>query len=91
MLDNNDVALLKGMFGEILVDNNNVFKTEIKQEFRQGLAQALVENNHVLKREIRDEVHSLIAASETRIITQIADLLHESVFPQITQLQAKLA
>lgn len=75
MLDNNDIALLKGMFEA--------------QDTR--FHHIITENNRVLKREIRDEVHSLIAASETRVITHIADLLHESAFPQITQLQAKLA
>lgn len=87
MLDKNDVALLKGMFGELLHHelkaNNKVFGND-------------------LKREIRDEVHTLITASESRLIKRmdrlrdeivddVGSLFDENVLPQITELQLKLA
>lgn len=65
---------------------------------RGMFGEALRANNIDLKREIRDEVHSLIAASEHRmmgamdrikfdIIAEFSELLDVSILPQIAELQ----
>lgn len=61
----------------------------------QGMFDA---HGQMLKREIRDEVHSLIRASEHRIIGEITDFIASSIVPQIddhdvriTRLEQKVA
>ncbi len=79
MLDNNDIKVLRGMFKE----NNASFRLEIRQEIREAFEQ----NNADLKRDIRDEMHSLLKASEGRVISTICDFIDSSLLPQITTLQ----
>ena len=86
MLTKNDKLEIRGIFTEVLSKNNE----HIFQMMRD------------FKREIRDEVHSLIFASESRmmqrmdakleklrtdIVNDIGSILDEAVLPQIAELQ----
>ena len=47
-------------------------------------------HGQMLKREIRDEVHSLIRASEHRIIGEITEFIANSIIPQIDDHDARI-
>lgn len=87
MLSKNDIAMLHGMFGKLMKENNEIFGRE-------------------LKREIRDEMHSLIAASESRVITRleakiehvkeeiidgVIDMLDRTVYPRLDRHDQEIA
>ncbi len=82
MLTKNDKAEIRGIFIEVLSKNNEHI-FQIMRDF---------------KRDIRDEMHSLILASESRmmqrmdklrsdIVNDIGSILDEAVLPQIAELQ----
>ena len=94
MLSKKDIALLRGMFDEVLVtrlDARDVqWNLNLDQRFRD------------FRLDIRDEIHSCISASEKRmmkyihevkieIIDGITDTLDEFVFPPIAELKADMA
>ncbi|KKW29326.1 MAG: hypothetical protein UY72_C0049G0003 [Candidatus Uhrbacteria bacterium GW2011_GWD2_52_7] len=78
------------MVGELLVVNNQTLRSDLTYE-------------------IREEMHSLIAASETRMTTlvkqeikgvrediqllrtEVVEIIDESILPQITDLQLRIA
>jgi len=90
MLSKKDIASLKMMVGELLVVNNQTLRSDLTYE-------------------IREEMHSLIAASETRMTTlvkqeikgvrediqllrtEVVEIIDESILPQITDLQLRIA
>ncbi len=98
MLDKQDIVLLQDMMDTTvsrsikvaLVENNRVFKRELKMEWRSDFSDMLSRNNVDLKRDIRDEVHSLIAAAEKRIIYGITEFINHSILPQIDDLQTDM-
>lgn len=51
------------------------------------LREMFSKNNCQLTRQIQNEVHSLIIASEKRVIGSIAEILDISILPQIADLQ----
>ena len=90
MLSKKDIASLKMMVGELLVVNNQTLRSDLTYE-------------------IREDMHSLIAASETRMTTlvkqeikgvrediqllrtEVVEIIDESILPQITDLQLRIA
>lgn len=60
-----------------MLDNNDI--TLLERMMRGLMQEALQQNNVSLKREIREEVHSLISASEHRLIKRMDTVRFEIV------------
>lgn len=98
MFDKEAVTFLQGLF----LEQEERLEKRLEKRLTQVFIAALKQNNIEVKREIRDEVHSLILASESRmmqrmdakleklrtdIVNDIGSILDEAVLPQIAELQ----
>lgn len=84
MLDTNDIAQLRGMFGELLVENNRTLKREIRDETHSIVSaavfaseQRLIQRIDDVEKNLRQEIHDVKDA--------VIDIIDESVLPQIEE------
>lgn len=86
MLDKQDIVQLRGVFQEVLVQNNADLKVEIRDEMRS----LLVATENRIMSEMRErigKVHSNMHDMEKRIVHGISEVLDASILPQIAELQ----
>lgn len=79
MLDKQDIVQLRGVFREILVQNNADLKVEIRDEMRSLLA--------ATEARFKSDMREMESRLHGDIVGDIGTILDESVLPQIAELQ----